>query len=95
MEVNKKVVPLSQFEAFWVGVFWLGVENPRSLNKALLCKWNWWFENERVAFKGNLWGGRRKLGSSVVRESFWGGLWKSIRKWCHLVSLRLFVVGNG
>ena len=27
----------------------LGVRNPSLINIALLCKWNWWYANEREA----------------------------------------------
>ena len=70
-------------------------------NRALLCKWNWRFANER----DNLWRRviSRKFGeedggwySKEVREGFGVGFWKDIRKEGALLQNRVgFSVGNG
>ncbi|RVX00466.1 hypothetical protein CK203_037011 [Vitis vinifera] len=63
----------------------LGVRRLSTLNKALSCKWNWRFANERE----NLWRHviSRKFGEEEggwftreVREGFGVGFWKEIRK---------------
>ena len=79
----------------------LGIRGLHNLNKALLGKWLWRFANER----NSLWRKtiRSKFGESQggwcsgeVRNSFWTGLWKEIRKGWNMVRLNAkFVVGNG
>ncbi|RVW91675.1 LINE-1 reverse transcriptase-like [Vitis vinifera] len=79
----------------------LGVRRLSILNRALLCKWNWCFANER----DNLWRRviSRKFGeeeggwySKEVREGFGVGFWKDIRKEGALLQNRVgFSVGNG
>ena len=79
----------------------LGVRRLSILNRALLCKWNWRFANER----DNLWRRviSRKFGeedggwySKEVREGFGVGFWKDIRKEGALLQNRVgFSVGNG
>ncbi|RVW15964.1 putative ribonuclease H protein [Vitis vinifera] len=79
----------------------LGVRRLSILNRALLCKWNWRFANER----DKLWRRviSRKFGeeeggwySKEVREGFGVGFWKDIRKEGALLQNRVgFSVGNG
>ncbi|RVW23454.1 putative ribonuclease H protein [Vitis vinifera] len=79
----------------------LGVRCLSTLNRALLCKWNWRFANER----DKLWRHviSRKFGeeeggwySKEVREGFGVGFWKDIRKDGALLQNRVgFSVGNG
>ncbi|KAJ9707156.1 hypothetical protein PVL29_002241 [Vitis rotundifolia] len=79
----------------------LGVRRLSNLNRALLCKWNWRYANEREA----LWRQviSRKFGeeeggwySREVREGFGVGLWKEIRKEGALLRNKVvFSVGNG
>ncbi|RVW89870.1 putative ribonuclease H protein [Vitis vinifera] len=79
----------------------LGVRRLSTLNRALLCKWNWRFANEREA----LWRQviSRKFGEEEggwytreVREGFGVGLWKEIRKEGALLQNKVvFSVGNG
>ncbi|RVW50222.1 Threonine--tRNA ligase, mitochondrial 1 [Vitis vinifera] len=79
----------------------LGVRRLSILNRALLCKWNWRFANER----DKLWRCviSRKFGeeeggwySKEVREGFGVGFWKDIRKEGALLQNRVgFSVGNG
>ncbi|RVX11584.1 LINE-1 retrotransposable element ORF2 protein [Vitis vinifera] len=79
----------------------LGVRRLSILNRALLCKWNWRFANER----DTLW--RRVISrkfreeeggwySKEVREGFGVGFWKDIRKEGVLLQNKVgFSVGNG
>ena len=79
----------------------LGVRSLSKLNKALLCKWNRHFSNERDA----LWRDviRRKyeeiLGGWCMCEIRGGcgiGIWKEIRKeWKTLLPNAMFLVGDG
>ena len=63
----------------------LGVRNLSKLNQALLCKWCWWFANERdplwrmvISIKfGEENGG---WSTSNIRGGYGTGLWKDIRK---------------
>ena len=62
----------------------LGIKSPSTLNKALLCKWNWLFVNEREALwnqviKGKYEEERGGWCSWEVREAYGVGLWKGIR----------------
>ena len=79
----------------------LGLRRFSILNKVLLCKWCWRFDNER----DSLW---RKVISSKFGEDFGGwcsgdissgfgvGLWKEIRKeWPQLIQNTSLAVGNG
>ena len=63
----------------------LGVRRLYSLNKALLCKWNWRFTSEREAFWGQIICGKYRevegdWCSKEVRGGYGVGLWKAIRK---------------
>ena len=79
----------------------LGVRRLSTLNRALLCKWNWRFVNERET----LWRCviSRKFGEEEggwytrdVREGFGVGLWKDIRKEGALLQNKVvFSMGNG
>ncbi|KAJ9678923.1 hypothetical protein PVL29_020968 [Vitis rotundifolia] len=79
----------------------LGVRRLSTLNRDLLCKWNWRFANEREA----LWRQvisrkfREEEGgwyTREVREGFGVGLWKEIRKEGALLQNKVvFSVGNG
>ncbi|RVW89101.1 putative ribonuclease H protein [Vitis vinifera] len=79
----------------------LGVRRLTTLNRALLCKWNWRFANEREALWRQVIG--RKFGEEQggwytreVREGFGVGLWKEIRKEGALLQNKVvFSVGNG
>ena len=79
----------------------LGVRCLYSLNKALLCKWNWHFASKREAFWRQIISG--KYGemeggwcSKEVRGGYGIGLWKVIRKLWDLVFCRVsFSVRNG
>ena len=79
----------------------LGVRRLHSLNKALLCKWNWRFTSEREAFWRQIICGKYRevegdWCSNEARGGYGVGLWKAIRKLWDLVSCRLsFLVGNG
>ena len=73
----------------------MGVRRLSTLNKALLCKWNWRFANERE----NLWRHviSRKFGEEEggwvtreVRESYGVGFWKEIRKEVPLCIIKSF-----
>ena len=63
----------------------LGVRNLSLMNRTLLCKWSWWYANEReVLWKHVI---SQKYGeddggshSGEVSERFGVGLWKAIRK---------------
>ena len=62
----------------------LGVKCLSTLNKALLCKWNWRFINERGALwnqviRGKYEEERGGWCSWEVREAYGIGLWKGIR----------------
>ena len=79
----------------------LGVRNLSLTNIALLCKWSWWYVNEREALwkqvisqnYGEENGGWR---SREVRERFGVRLWKAIRKeWKYLSGRLAYQVGNG
>ena len=79
----------------------LGVRNLSLMNIALLCKWSWWYANEREALwkhvisqkYGEVDGGWH---SHKVSERFGVGLWKAIRKeWNYLSGRLAFQVGNG
>ena len=78
----------------------LSVKRLHSLNKALLCKWNWRFVLEKEAFWRQIICGKyRKLEggwcSKKERGGYSVGLWKSIRKLWDFVSCKLsFSVGN-
>ncbi|RVW29580.1 Exonuclease 1 [Vitis vinifera] len=79
----------------------LGVRRLSTLNRALLCKWNWRFANER----DTLWRCviSRKFGEEEgswytkdVREGFGVGFWKDIRKEGALLQNKVgFSMGNG
>ncbi|WJZ82701.1 hypothetical protein VitviT2T_002436 [Vitis vinifera] len=79
----------------------LGVRRLSTLNRALLCKWNWRFANERE----NLWRHviSRKFGEEEggwytreVREGFGVGFWMEIRKEGALLQNKVvFSVENG
>ena len=79
----------------------LGVKCLSTFNKALLCKWNWRFANER----GVLWNQviRGKYGEErggwcfrEMREAYDVGLWKGIKMESDIVRTRIsFSVGNG
>ena len=56
----------------------LGVRIFSTLNKALLCKWSWWFVGERRALWKHVICGKYGR-SKEVRESYGVALWKSIR----------------
>ena len=63
----------------------LGVRRLSTLNRALLCKWNWRFANERETLWRHVIS--RKFGEEEgglytreVREGFGVGFWKEIRK---------------
>ena len=63
----------------------LGVRRLSTLNRALLCKWNWRFVNERETLWRNVIS--RKYGEEEggwytreVRQGIGVGLWKEIRK---------------
>ncbi|RVW74735.1 putative ribonuclease H protein [Vitis vinifera] len=79
----------------------LGVRRLTTLNRALLCKWNWRFANEREALWRQVIG--RKFGEEQggwytreVREGFGVSLWKEIRKEGALLQNKVvFSVGNG
>ncbi|KAL6331818.1 hypothetical protein AAG906_020162 [Vitis piasezkii] len=79
----------------------LGVRRLSTLNRALLCKWNWRFANERENFWRHVIS--RKFGeeeggwgSREVRESYGVGFWKEIRKEGALMQNKVvFSVGNG
>ena len=79
----------------------LGVRRLSILNRALLCKWNWRFANERENFWRHVIS--RKFGeeeggwvSREVRESYGVGFWKEIRKEGALMQNKVvFSVGNG
>ena len=79
----------------------LGVKCFSTLNKALLCKWNWQLANERKtlwnkAIKGKY--GEESGGwcPREVREVYGVGLWKGIRKDWDFVRTRIsFSMGNG
>ncbi|RVW78761.1 putative mitochondrial protein [Vitis vinifera] len=63
----------------------LGVRRLSTLNRALLCKWNWRFANERESFWRHVISRkfREEEGGWVtreVRESYGVGFWKEIRK---------------
>ena len=79
----------------------LGVKCLSNLNKALLCKWNWRFANEREALwnqviRGKYGEERGGWCSREVREAHGVGLWKGIRMdWDFVGSRILFLVGNG
>ncbi|RVX18032.1 putative ribonuclease H protein [Vitis vinifera] len=78
----------------------LGLRRLSTLNRALLCKWNWGFANERKT----LWRSviSRKFGEEEggwytrdVREGFGVGFWKDIRKEGTLLQNKVvFSVGN-
>ena len=78
----------------------LGVRNLFLMNVALLCKWSWWYANEREALwkqviSQKYWeedGGRR---SCEVRGRFGVGLWKAIKEWKYLSGKLAYQVGNG
>ena len=79
----------------------LGVRRLSTLNRALLCKWNWRFANERKNFWRHVIS--RKFGeeeggwgSREVRESYGVGFWKEMRKEGALMQNKVvFSVGNG
>ena len=77
------------------------VKSLSTLNKALLCKWSWRFAKERRALWNQVIRGKYEEEnggwcSRDVREGYGVGLWKTIRKFGHLVNSRFsFVVGNG
>ncbi|RVX19759.1 Transposon TX1 uncharacterized 149 kDa protein [Vitis vinifera] len=79
----------------------LGVRRLSILNRALLCKWNWRFANERENFWRHVIS--RKFGeeeggwgSRDVRESYGVGFWKEIRKEGALMQNKVvFSVGSG
>ena len=73
----------------------LGVRRLSTLNRALLCKWNWRFANERETLWKHVIS--RKFGEEEggwytreVREGFGVGLWKEIRKEDSLLKTKLF-----
>ena len=79
----------------------LGVRRLSTLNRALLCKWNWRFANERETLWRHVIS--RKFGEEEegwytreVREGFGVGLWKEIRKEGRLSFAKqsCFSVGN-
>ena len=79
----------------------LGVKCLSTFNKALLCKWNWCFANEREALwnpviRGKYDEERGGWCSREVREVYGVGLWKRIRMdWDFAGSMISFLVGNG
>ena len=79
----------------------LGVKCLFHLNKALLCKWNWCFANEREALWNQVIRGKYgEVGggwcSREVREAHGVRLWKGIRMdWDFVGSRIFFLVGNG
>ena len=78
----------------------LGVKYLSTLNKALLCKWNWRFANEREVLwnqviRGKYGEERKGWCSWEVREAYGVGLWKGIRMDWDFVDSRIsFLVGN-
>ena len=79
----------------------LGLRRFSNLNKALLCKWCWWFANER----NSLW--RKVIGSKFgedlkgwfsgdIRGGFGVGLWKETKKeWPLLLQNASVSLGDG
>ena len=79
----------------------LGVRRLSTLNRALLCKWNWRFVNERETLWRNVISRKfaeeeRGWYTREVREGFGVGLWKEIRKEGSLLQNKVvFFVGDG
>lgn len=79
----------------------LGVKCLYTLNKALLCKWNWGFANKMEALWNQVINGKygekgREWCSWEVKEGHGVGFWKAIKKDWDLVSSRIsFLVCMG
>ena len=79
----------------------LGVKRLSTLHRALLCKWNWCFANERESLWKHIIS--RKFGEEEVawctrevREGFGVGFWKEIRKKGSLLQNKVvFSMGDG
>ena len=72
----------------------LGVKCLYTLNKALLCKWNWGFANKMEALWNQVINGKygekgREWCSWEVKEGHGVGFWKAIKKDWDLVSSRI------
>ena len=80
---------------------WFGSQTSSTLNRALLCKWNWLFANERETLWKHVIG--RKFGEEEggwstreVRNGFGVGFWKEIRKEQSLLQNKVvFFVAGG
>ena len=79
----------------------LGVRRLSTLNRVLLCKWNWCFANERETLWKHVISRkfREEEGgwyTSEVREGFGVGFWKEIRNEGSLLQNKVvFSVGGG
>ena len=79
----------------------LGVRRLSTLNRALLCKWNWRLANERETLWKNVISRKFKEEeggwcTKEVREGFGVGFWKEIKKEGSLLQNKVvFSVGGG
>ena len=79
----------------------IGIKSSSKMNKALLCKWSWWFANDRNV----LW--RKviccKFGEFVggwhtrdLRGGYGTSLWKEIiKEWLGFIQNAVFALGDG
>ena len=79
----------------------LGVQSLSKMNQTLLCKWCWWFANERypvwrLVISTKLGEEDGGWNTSDIRGGYSTSLWKDIRKeWLTFSQNTTFSLGNG